>query len=87
VKSGVFLNADKITPEVLAKIKALNEIARQRGATLAQFATLWLLRRAEITTVLIGASKVSQIEDIHAGLKLPPLSAGEQDQVEKILAG
>jgi L-glyceraldehyde 3-phosphate reductase len=87
VKSGVFLNADKITPEVLTKIKALNEIARQRGATLAQFATLWLLRRAEITTVLIGASKVSQIEDIHAGLKLPPLSAGEQDQVEKILAG
>lgn len=87
VKSGVFLNADKITPGVLAKIKALNEIARQRGATLAQFATLWLLRRAEITTVLIGASKVSQIEDIHAGLKLPPLSAGEQDQVEKILAG
>ena len=87
VKSGVFLNADKITPGVLAKIKALNEIARQRGATLAQFATLWLLRREEITTVLIGASKVSQIEDIHAGLKLPPLSAGEQDQVEKILAG
>jgi L-glyceraldehyde 3-phosphate reductase len=87
VKSGVFLNADKITPEVLTKIKALNEIARQRGATLAQFATLWLLRREEITTVLIGASKVSQIEDIHAGLKLPPLSAGEQDQVEKILAG
>jgi L-glyceraldehyde 3-phosphate reductase len=87
VKSGVFLNADKITPGVLTKIKALNEIARQRGATLAQFATLWLLRRAEITTVLIGASKVSQIEDIHAGLKLPPLTTDEQEQVEKILAG
>ena len=87
VKSGVFLNAEKITPAVLAKIKALHEIARQRGATLAQFATLWLLRRPEITTVLIGASKISQIEDIHAGLKLPPLTAAEQEQVEKILAG
>jgi L-glyceraldehyde 3-phosphate reductase len=87
VKSGVFLNAEKITPEVLVRIKALNEIAVKRGATLAQFAVLWLLRRPEITTVLIGASKVSQIDDIHAGLKLPPLSAAEQAQVEKILAG
>jgi L-glyceraldehyde 3-phosphate reductase len=87
VKSGVFLNANGITPAIIAKVKSLNEIARERGATLAQFATLWLLRRPEITTVLIGASKVSQIDDIHGGLKLPPLSAGEQAQVERILAG
>ena len=87
VKSGVFLNAGKITPEILAMIRALHGLAQKRGATLAQFATLWLLRRPEITTVLIGASKISQIDDIHAGLKLPPLSAAEQDQVEKILAG
>lgn len=87
VKSGVFLNAERITPEVLAKARALSEIAQQRGATLAQFAVLWLLRRPEITTVLIGASKISQIDDIHAGLKLQPLSADEQAQVEKILAG
>jgi L-glyceraldehyde 3-phosphate reductase len=85
IKSGVFLNAERITPEILLKVKALNEIAQQRGATLAQFAVLWLLRRPEITTVLIGASKVAQIDDIHAGLKLPPLSAHEQAQVEKIL--
>ena len=87
VKSGVFLNAAKITPEVLAKIRALNDVAQKRGATLAQFATLWLLRRPEITTVLIGASKVAQIDDIHAGLKLPPLTKEEQAAVEKILAG
>jgi L-glyceraldehyde 3-phosphate reductase len=87
VKSGVFLNAEKITPEVLAKVRALNDLAQKRGATLAQFATLWLLRRPEITTVLIGASKVAQIDDIHGGLKLPPLSTAEQAQVEKILAG
>ena len=87
VKSGVFLNPTQVTPEVLAKIRALNDLAQKRGATLAQFATLWLLRRPEITTVLIGASKVSQIEDIHGATKLAPLSPDEQAAVEKILKG
>jgi L-glyceraldehyde 3-phosphate reductase len=87
VKSGVFLNASQVTPEVLAKIRALNDLAQARGATLAQFATLWLLRRPEITTVLIGASKVTQIDDIHAGLKLAPLSSAEQAKVEQVLKG
>jgi L-glyceraldehyde 3-phosphate reductase len=87
VKSGVFLKPGQITPELLKKLRALNELAQQHGATLAQFATLWLLRRPEITTVLIGASKVSQIDDIHAGTKLAPLSTDEQAKVEKILAG
>jgi len=86
-KPSGFLKTEAITPAVLAKVKALHELAQKRGATLAQFATLWLLRRPEITTVLIGASKVSQIDDIHSGLKLPPLSKEEQAQVEKILAG
>jgi L-glyceraldehyde 3-phosphate reductase len=87
VKSGVFLNPGRITPEVLAKVRALNEVAVARGATLAQLATLWLLRRPEITTVLIGASKVSQIEDIHGALKQPALAAGELAKIEQILAG
>jgi L-glyceraldehyde 3-phosphate reductase len=87
VKSGIFLKPSQVTPEVLAKIRALNDLAQKRGATLAQFATLWLLRRPEVTTVLIGASKISQIDDIHGGLKLAPLSADEQAKVEKILAG
>jgi len=85
VKSGIFLNPSQVTPEVLAKIRALNDLAQKRGATLAQFATLWLLRRPEITTVLIGASKVSQIDDIHGSVKLAPLSADEQAKVEQIL--
>jgi L-glyceraldehyde 3-phosphate reductase len=85
VKSGVFLKPTQLTPELLAKIRALNDLAQQRGATLAQFATLWLLRRPEITTVLIGASKVAQIDDIHGALKLAPLSTDEQAKVEQIL--
>ena len=85
VRSGVFLKPAQITAPVLAKIKALHEIARGHGATLAQFAVLWLLRRPEITTVLIGASKAAQIEDIHGALKLAPLSSDELAQVEQIL--
>ena len=85
VKSGVFLNAAKITPEVLAKIQALNAIAVARGCTLAQLATLWILRRPEVTTVLIGASKTSQIDDITGALAHSPLSAEELAQIEAIL--
>jgi L-glyceraldehyde 3-phosphate reductase len=81
-----FLTADQITPELLAKIRALEEVARVRGATLAQLATRWLLRRPEITTVLIGASRIAQLEDIHAGLALAPLSADELSRIETILA-
>ncbi len=87
VKSGVFLKPERITPEILAKIRALNEVAVARGATLAQLAVLWLLRRPEITTVLIGASKVAQLDDLHAGLKQPALAAAELERIEKILAG
>jgi L-glyceraldehyde 3-phosphate reductase len=85
-KPSGFLKVEQVTPAVLAKVKALDALARQRGATLAQFATLWLLRRTEVTTVLIGASKVAQLEEIHAGVKLAPLSADEQAKVEAILA-
>jgi L-glyceraldehyde 3-phosphate reductase len=81
-----FLKSDRVTPEILTQVGALNAIATARGATLAQFAVLWLLRRPEITTVLIGASKVGQLDDIHAGLQLPALTAGEIAAVEKVLA-
>ena len=52
-----------ITPEKIAKIRALNEIAAARGQTLAEMALAWLLNHEEITTVLIGASKTQQILD------------------------
>jgi L-glyceraldehyde 3-phosphate reductase len=86
-KSGVFLKPGQITPDLLKKIQALNAVAAARGATLAQLATLWLLRRPEVTSVLIGASKVAQIEDIHGALRQPPLVASELAQIEDILVG
>jgi L-glyceraldehyde 3-phosphate reductase len=84
-KPSGFLKPAQITPAVLAKVKALNEVATRRGSTLAQLATLWLLRRPEVTTVLIGASKISQIDDIHAGLAQAPLSADDLARIEEIL--
>ncbi len=81
-----FLRPERITPEVLAKVRALQALAVARGATLAQFAVLWLLRRPEVTTVLIGASKVAQLDDLHGALAQPPLSAEELAAVERALA-
>lgn len=60
---GRFLTENTITEETLNKIKALNDIAARRGQTLAQMALSWILRDGDITSVLIGASKPSQILD------------------------
>ena len=60
---GRFLKENAITEETLNKIRALNEIAHQRGQTLAQMALSWILRDGDITSVLIGASRPSQILD------------------------
>jgi L-glyceraldehyde 3-phosphate reductase len=81
-----YLRSDRITPELLAKIRALDEVAVARGTTLAQLALVWLLRRPEITTVLVGASRVEQIEDLHRGLTQPPLASAELQRIESILA-
>lgn len=80
-----FLRAEQIKPEVLAKVRALNEVALARGATLAQLAVLWLLRRPEVTTVLIGASKVAQLDDLHGALSQPPLAEVELARIDAIL--
>jgi L-glyceraldehyde 3-phosphate reductase len=85
-RGSIFLKPDGITPELLAKIQALNEIAVARGNTLAQLAVLWILRWPEITTVLIGASRSAQIDDLHGAFSKPSLSPGEIDRIEKILA-
>lgn len=58
---GRFLHADQLTPEKLAQITALNELAKNRGQTLAQMALSLVLRDGEVTSVLIGASKPEQI--------------------------
>jgi L-glyceraldehyde 3-phosphate reductase len=60
-------------------------LARQRGQTLAQLAVTWILRKPEITSVLIGASRAAQIEELHAGLSFPQLTVSELEEIEKCL--
>lgn len=60
---SVFLRPELVTDEKIEKAKKLNEIAQNRGQSLAQLALSWVLRRKEITSVIIGASRLSQIED------------------------
>ncbi|MDD3140721.1 MAG: L-glyceraldehyde 3-phosphate reductase [Lachnospiraceae bacterium] len=62
-KDGRFLKESQLTPERLKQIGALNEIAKNRSQTLGQMALSWVLRDGEVTSVLIGASKASQIKE------------------------
>jgi L-glyceraldehyde 3-phosphate reductase len=64
-----FLRPAHVTDEKIKKIKALNELARKRGQSLAQFALAWVLRQPQVTSVLIGASSIAQIEENVAALK------------------
>jgi len=58
-----FLQKNQITPEIVTKISKLNEIASQRGQTLAQMALAWCLRTPDINSVIVGASSVKQLKD------------------------
>jgi len=60
--SSVFLNEEHLDPELMVKVKALNQHAEQRGQTLAQMALAWILSRKQVTSVVIGASSVAQLE-------------------------
>ncbi len=86
-KAHGFLKADGITPAVLAKVQALDELARARGQSLARMALAWVLRDARVTTALIGASKVAQVEDCVSALDGPAFTAEELARIDGILAG
>ncbi|CAN5313289.1 L-glyceraldehyde 3-phosphate reductase [soil metagenome] len=72
-----FLTEDNITPEYLDRARALEEIARGRGQSLAQLALSWVLRVPEVTSALIGASSVAQLEDSLSALDSAPLTPDE----------
>jgi len=80
-----FLKQDSITEDKLAKVGALNEIAASRNQTLAQMAIAWVLRNGRVTTALVGASKVSQVEDNVATLNNLEFSADQLQKIEDIL--
>jgi L-glyceraldehyde 3-phosphate reductase len=80
-----FLRPAQITEEKLAKVRKLNEMARARGQTLAQMALAWVLRHPVMTSALVGASRVEQVEDNVAALKNLEFSAEELQAIEGIV--
>lgn len=81
---GRFLHADSLTEEKLAKIRALSDIAAARGQSLAQMALAWDLRDGVVTSVLIGASKPSQILDNLGALANTHFSEDELAAIDKL---
>jgi len=82
-KAGRFLKPQNVTEEVLGRVRKLAAVARQRGQTLAQLAVTWILRQPQITSVLIGASRPSQVEELHTGLSFPQLTENELEAIEQ----
>lgn len=85
VARGGFLKKEQLTDEMLTKIKALNEIALSRGQTLAEMALAWLLKDEQVTSVIIGASSVGQLENNLNAIRNCSFTAEEQALIEKAL--
>ena len=82
--ASVFLGRDQVTQEVMGKVCRLNQIAGERGQTLAQMALAWVLRRT--TSVIIGASRLSQIDDCAAATGKLEFTAKELEAIDQVLA-
>jgi len=84
---SIFLKPEEITAAVRVKLRKLNGIAQERGQSLAQMALAWVLRTGKVTSVLIGASRPSQIDDCAGTLKNLAFSPQELAGIEAALAG
>jgi L-glyceraldehyde 3-phosphate reductase len=80
------LSPDALTEETLARVQALNEIAAGRRQSLAQMALAWTLRDARVTSTLVGASSVAQLEQNLAALEQLGFSQAELDAIDEIVA-
>ena len=84
-KSHGFLQKTDITPEVLAKVQKLNELAQKRGQSLAEMSLAWLLNKKEVTSVLVGASSVKQLQDNINTIQNIDFAAEELQRIEAAL--
>lgn len=85
-KEHGFLNPEAVTPEVLSQVRSLGEIAEARGQSIAQLAIAWVLRDPRVTTALIGASKISQLEECVASASNTCFDEAELASIDAILA-
>ena len=85
IAKGGFLKKEALTKEVLNRIKALNEVAAQRGQTLAEMALAWVLKDEMVTSVIIGASSVTQLADNLKAIENTKFTAEELETIQRIL--
>jgi len=82
---SVYLKPDQITEDKLAKVRAVSAIASRRGQPLAQMALAWVLRDTRVTSAIVGASSVAQLEENVGTLQNLKFSAGELDEIDRAL--
>ena len=82
---SIFLKEEHLDPETMVKIKALNQQAEMRGQSLAQMALAWILSRKQVTSVLIGASSVAQLEANAGCIHNLSFTRDEMAAIENIL--
>ena len=80
-----FLKAEQVSSDLVRKAKRLQELSQARGQSLAQMALAWVLRHPAVTSALIGASKVAQVEDAVGLLEKPDFASDELQLIESIL--
>ena len=83
VRRGIGFDQDWLSDDVLARVRALNEIARRRGQTLAQMALAWVLRDPRVTSTLVGASSVAQLEQNVAALGRQGFDDSELAEIDR----
>jgi L-glyceraldehyde 3-phosphate reductase len=86
-RPDTYLSKEDVSEDKLAKVRRLNEIAQGRGQSMAQMALAWVLRQPAITSALVGASRVSQVEDSIATLNRLDFTQDELRSIDQILAG
>lgn len=80
-----FLNSDAVTGELVGRLRALDDVAKSRGQTLAQLALAWVLRGGRVTSALVGASSPQQIEDSVAAARNLDFDAEELARIDAIV--
>ncbi|MGW2050696.1 L-glyceraldehyde 3-phosphate reductase [Streptomyces sp. NPDC001858] len=82
-----FLNSEELTEELVGKLRALDDIAKSRGQSLAQLALAWVLRGGRVTSALVGASSARQIEDSVGALTNLDFEDAELARIDAVING
>jgi L-glyceraldehyde 3-phosphate reductase len=83
LRIGNYFGEEMLSQENLARVRGLNDIAQRRGQSLAQMAIAWVLRDPRITSALLGASSVRQLEQNVAALERPDFDPGELEEIDR----